>query len=352
MKNKHHPKRHGVTLILAIVIFISIFLSSILTATIGYYLVESGALVGRIDNNHYAAIAFLRVVLMCLIAGMLIAGIIGKLTSIPIRKILSSVRRLASGDYTTRITLNKYTRKFSDFSMLADEFNILAEELENTEMLRSDFINNFSHEFKTPIVSIAGLAKLVNTSEISDEQKKEYLSAIEEESMRLSYMATNVLNLTKIENQSILGDVKEFNLSEQLRNCFLLFEPQWTEKNLEFDIDFNEYIVKGNEGLLKEVWINLISNAIKFTPDNGMIKIKINENANDLLVSITNTGSEIAPENQKKIFNKFYQEDESHATKGNGIGLAIVKKVVDLHKGSVVVSSQNNITTFTVRLPK
>lgn len=352
MKKEELRGRHGITLVFAIIIFISILISSFITAAIGYYLVDSGALVGRIDNNHYAARILLVIIASSLFAGAAISAAISKFISKPIRKMLFQIRRLSSGDYKARLDFGRYLRKLSDFSMVAKEFNILAEELESTEMLRSDFINNFSHEFKTPIVSIAGLAKLVNTSEITDEQKKEYLSAIEKESMRLSYMATNVLNLTKIENQSILGDVKEFNLSEQLRNCFLLFEPQWTEKNLDFDIDFNEYIVKGNEGLLKEVWINLISNAIKFTPDNGMIKIKINENANDLLISITNTGSEIAPENQKKIFNKFYQEDESHATKGNGIGLAIVKKVVDLHKGSVVVSSQNNITTFTVRLPK
>ena len=165
-------------------------------------------------------------------------------------------------------------------------------------------------------------------------------------------MATNVLNLTKVENQTILTDVAEYNLSEQIRSCILLLSGKWEQKELDFSLDFNEYNIRANEELMKQVWINLLENAVKFTPNRGLIEVKIAEHGDMLAVSIMNTGSEIASEHQKKIFNKFYQVDESHATEGNGIGLAIVKRVTELHEGTVEVHSESGTTTFTVFLPK
>jgi signal transduction histidine kinase len=228
----------------------------------------------------------------------------------------------------------------------------MAQELQNTEVLRSDFINNFSHEFKTPIVSIAGFAKLLKRGNLTDEQKNEYIDIIEEESLRLSYMATNVLNLTNVENQTILTDVSEFNLSEQIRSAVLLLEDKWSRRKLEMYIDFDEYMIFANEELLKHVWINLLDNAIKFSPEYGVLGIKIEEINEFLYVSISNSGDPIPSELREKIFNKFYQADESHSSEGNGIGLAIVKRVVELHNGIVSVQSKDNLTTFTVKLPK
>lgn len=180
----------------------------------------------------------------------------------------------------------------------------------------------------------------------------EYLDIIEEESMRLSYMATNVLNLTKVENQSILSDVSAYNLSEQIRSCVLLLESKWEKKDLVFCLEFEEHTITANEELLKQVWINLIDNAVKFSPEKGRIKIQIGEEDASLKVSVSNTGSEIPAEKREKIFSKFYQAEESHAAEGNGIGLAIVKHIVHLHKGSVTAASGTGVTTFTVLLPK
>jgi signal transduction histidine kinase len=219
-------------------------------------------------------------------------------------------------------------------------------------MLRSDFINNFSHEFKTPIVSIAGFTKLLRKGNLSQPQKEEYLAIIETESLRLSQMATNVLNLTKVENQTILTDVTEYNLSEQIRSCILLLSEKWEEKEIDYVLDFREYSIHANEELLKQVWINLLGNAVKFSPHGGTIEVRITEQPDTMTVSVMNTGSTIAPEQQAKIFRKFYQADESHAAEGNGIGLAIVKRVVELHEGTVSVASGNGRTTFTVVLPK
>ena len=214
------------------------------------------------------------------------------------------------------------------------------------------FRKYFSHEFKTPIISIAGFAKLLKKGNLKEEQKKEYLDIIEEESLRLSYMATNVLNLTKVENQTILTDVTSYNLSEQIRACVLLLENRWTKKKIEFSLEFDEYEINANEELLKQIWINLIDNAIKFSTDYGMIMIRIKESNDRYKISIANTGTEIPKESMPKIFNKFYQADESHASEGNGVGLAIVKKIVDLHKGSIEVESENGFTVFEIELDR
>lgn len=217
-------------------------------------------------------------------------------------------------------------------------------------MLRGDFINNFSHEFKTPIVSVAGFAKLLRKGNLTEKQKEEYLTIIEEESLRLASMATNMLNLTRVENQIILTDISSFNLSEQLRSCILLLEDKWEKKQIDFKIDFEEHMISGNEELLKQAWINLLDNAIKFSPESGVIELQITMDKGTVNVAIINSGEEIPPSAQARIFNKFYQADTSHSAEGNGIGLAIVKRVAELHGGSITVQSRNGCTVFTVAI--
>ena len=180
----------------------------------------------------------------------------------------------------------------------------------------------------------------------------QYARAIREESMRLSAMASNVLNLTKVENQTILTDVSRFNLSEQIRSAVLLLEEKWTAKNIDLQIDFEEQVIEANEELLMQVWINLIDNAVKFVPVGGTVSLDVTEDGGNLCVKVGNTGSQIPADKQEKIFQKFYQVDESHSTQGNGIGLAVVKSIVQLHKGSVGVISQDDSTAFLVTLPK
>ena len=276
---------------------------------------------------------------------------LGRFPLKPVNNFINQMNRLASGDFKARLHFDGFLSKNRTFQELEESFNELAEELDNTEMLRADFINNFSHEFKTPIVSIAGLAKLVNRGNISEEEKKSYLLAIESESMRLANMATNVLNLTKVENQTILTDVNTYNISEQIRTCVLLLENQWSSKNIELSLDFDEYEISANEELMKQVFINLLDNAIKFSPEGGVVSVEISTLPTSLSVAIKNSGDEIPKDKIDKIFNKFYQADESHAAKGNGVGLAIVKKIVKLHSGKITVRSENRETTFTLSLP-
>jgi signal transduction histidine kinase len=323
-----------------------------LSAIIGYFLIRSGKIATLSDAALTPNKIIGMVTINSLVLGAIISTTISRFPLKPVNKIITQMNRLASGDYKARLEIDGPLAKHSAVKEVTDSFNRMAEELQSTEMLRSDFINNFSHEFKTPIVSIAGFAKLLRRGNLSAEKQAEYLAIIETESMRLSQMATNVLNLTKVENQTILTDVTEYNLSEQIRSCILLLSEKWEQKEIEYALDFNEYTIHANEELLKQVWINLLGNAVKFTPAGGLIEVRITEQESTITVSVRNTGSEIAPEHQERIFNKFYQVDESHSSEGNGIGLAIVKRVVDLHEGAVSVSSGSGSTTFTVVLPK
>lgn len=259
--------------------------------------------------------------------------------------------RLADGDFDTRVRIPALLRRFRPFMELEISFNKLAEELGRNEVLRTDFIRDFSHEFKTPIVSISGFAKLLQKGNLSGEQEKEYLEIIRTESEKLSNMAMNVLDMNKLDNVTSLTDVVRYNLSEQLRHCVLMLEKKWTEKNQEIDIDLEEYYVKGNEDLLSEVWINLLDNAIKFSPEGGKIIVKVFPKGDAISVEVRNNGEEIPEKDKDRIFDKFYQTDPSHATEGNGLGLAICKRIVELHRGSISVTSTFGLTVFTVTLP-
>lgn len=341
----------GLTFLLAFIVFCSMTATMLITTFFALLLIRTGVIA---TPEGVTALAWRMVLIIALISfpvGILVAAIATKVPLKPIRELIDGMDRLSSGDFATRVTPGSVMKNYPHYVQLAESFNKMAAELENTEVLRSDFINNFSHEFKTPIVSIAGFARLLKKGNLSPTQQREYLGIIEEESLRLSYMATNVLNLTKIENQSILTDTTQFNLSEQLRSCVLLLEDEWARKELDFQMEFGEISITANEEMLKEVWINLLDNAIKFSPQCGEIRLDIHRTESAIRVSVTNFGSEIPAASHQRIFDKFYQVDKSHAGKGNGIGLAIVKRVAELHGGRVSVSSGNGVTTFTVELP-
>lgn len=352
MKNHKKNQHFGLLLMFVLVVFLALLINTTVTL-VAVYLLERNEVISIIGvpADQMGRLTLLYAAFSVPV-GILVTVIATKFPLKPIRNLIDSMDRLASGDFKTRVNVGPIMKRYPSFVVVSESFNKMAEQLENTEMLRSDFINNFSHEFKTPIVSIAGFAKLLRRGNLPPEEQQEYLKIIEEESMRLSYMATNVLNLTKVENQTILSDISEYNLSEQIRSCILLLENKWGKKDLELQLEFGEHTIRANEEQLKQVWINLLDNAIKFAPEGHTVQVSITEQGNKLTVSVRNTGSEIAPEHQKKIFHKFYQADESHSTQGNGVGLAIVKRITELHGGQVRVSSAKDVTTFTVELPK
>jgi signal transduction histidine kinase len=352
MNKAERKSRFALTLLLAAIIFSFMLVTLLLSAITGYFLIKSGIIASLSEASLTPNRIIVMITVNSLILGAIISAAISSFPLKPVNKIITQMNRLASGDFKARLEIEGPIAKHPAVREVTDSFNKMAQELESTEMLRSDFINNFSHEFKTPIVSIAGFAKLLKRGNLTEEQREEYIDIIEEESLRLSAMATNVLNLTKVENQTILTDVTEFNLSEQLRNSILALEGKWEKKNIDFNLDFDEHIISGNKDMLRHVWLNLIDNAIKFSPEGGSVEIGVKDMETTYEVTILNHGIEITQEQQSKIFKKFYQADESHASEGNGIGLALVKNVIDLHGGEVLVYSENGTTKFTVKLPK
>lgn len=246
----------------------------------------------------------------------------------PIKNLSAATMKVAKGEFDARVPVPPGNGSFSQMFV---NFNTMAEELGNTEMFKKDFINSFSHEFKTPIVSIRGFAKQLQLDDsLTEEQKGEYIGFIVKEADRLSALATNILLLTKLENQQYITEKSTFYLDEQLRHAILLFEKQWTEKELELDIDMEEVQYTTDEQMLLQIWVNLLSNAVKFTPKGGTIGVKLKKEGERITVSVSDSGPGIDEKNIGRIFDKFYQVDPSHTTEGNGLGLALVKRITDL----------------------
>ena len=297
-----------------------------------------------IENSVYEWIIMFATISVVL--GLGLTFILERIVLKPINVLLDGMKKLADGEFSTRIDLGKV----AGMKGISDTFNTLASELQKIEILRSDFVNNFSHELKTPVVSISSLIALMKKSGLSKDKQMQYLNIIEEEISRLSEMTTNILNLSKIENQGILTDKREYNLSEQLRTCLLLLEKKWAKKSMDLDIEFDEFKIFANEDMLKQVWINLIDNAVKFSKKGGKLKISVEKVGEQTVVKIANEGVAIPEEDYQKVFLKFYQGQTAYKKEGNGIGLSIVKHIIDLHEGDISVQSKDGFTTFTVKL--
>ncbi|MCD8145887.1 MAG: ATP-binding protein, partial [Clostridiales bacterium] len=271
------------------------------------------------------------------------------ITYLPVRyinKVINGMYRLAEGDFSVRI----HTKVPGPGQDMARAFNTMAEELENTELLRSDFVNNFSHEMKTPIVSIRGFARLLRKQPLTEVQAQ-YAQVIAEEAQRLSVMTEKILSLTRVENQTILTGVIPFNLSEQLRKSILLLMERIEAKELELEADFPEVTVSGNAELLEQVWVNVLDNAVKFSPEGGTVAVSIRPVAEAVTVSVLNQSEPLPEEAQRRIFQKFYQADASHSGEGAGIGLSLVKKIVELHRGTVQADWEDGVFSLRVTLP-
>lgn len=349
-KNKVRNARTSLKLYLSVFVFL-ILLSAVLMASLGIWGLSFAGVLEGVEGELEIGLVILFMLLISLIIGFALTFVSSRIPLKPVNELINKMHLLAAGDFKTRLQFGDTVSAHPVAAEITESFNTMAEELERTEMLRHDFINNFSHEFKTPIVSIVGLASLLEKGNLEEEQRLAYVRSIREESIRLSSMATNVLNLTKVENQTILTGVTRFNLSEQVRSAVLLLEGEWTKKEITLELDFEEYQIEANEEMLKQVWINLVDNAIKFSPQGGTVALEVLDEGDAFCVKIRNAG-EIPAEKVGKIFGKFYQADESHATKGNGIGLAVVKSIAELHGGSVCVQSGEGMTEFSVLLPK
>ena len=270
----------------------------------------------------------------------------------PLKRILAATEQIMSGDFTAQISEKGYTR--NEMELIIKNFNRMAKELSGIETLRTDFIANVSHELKTPLAVIQSYAVLLQAPDLSEEDRKHYTKTITAAARRLSDLVTNILKLNKLENQHIIPEKKEFNLSEQLCEAFLNFEEVWEKKSIEIKTDIAEDVVICSDSeLLFLVWNNLFSNAFKFTDNGGTVSLTLKDMGGSVVVRVSDTGCGIGEGEILHIFEKFYQADRSHSTQGNGLGLALVKRIVDLLGAAVEVESELGVgTVFCVTIRK
>jgi len=270
----------------------------------------------------------------------------------PIRTISAAAQKVAAGDFSVRIPPHRKDGKKDHIEVLIEDFNAMAEELATVETLKTDFITNVSHEIKTPLSVIQSYAAAIQDDGITPEERHEYGQTIVEASKKLTELVTNILKLNKLENQEILPGSEPYALDEQLRECVLSYEELWDSKGITLiGEDIEEVTVNCDRTLLELVWNNLISNAIKFTDVGGTITLTLKQETGFALVSVSDTGCGMSEETAAHIFDRFYQGDTSHSAEGNGLGLALVKKVVALIGGEISVTShEGEGTTFTVKL--
>jgi len=289
------------------------------------------------------------ITVVSLIIGTLLAALSGKKILSPVSKLIEAIQEVTNGNFGIQLEAEAP----GELGDLILSFNRMAKELNNIEIFRNDFIVNVSHEFKTPLVAIQGYATLLQDEDLTVVERREYTQMLLEGTRRLSVLSSNILKLSKLDTQDTMVEKENFSLDEQIREAFLLLETQWSEKDMILHIDLEPVVFFGNEELLMQVWLNLLGNAIKYSHNQGQITVTLRTNDNSHIVVVQDDGIGMSQEVQEHIFDKFYQGDITHSSEGNGLGLALIKRIVDLSGGFVKVSSiSDQGSVFTVILPK
>jgi signal transduction histidine kinase len=290
------------------------------------------------ENNLFRNYAMLLAyaLLFSIIVFMLIIMGISNRAMKPILQLNNATQEVAKGNFD--ITVKNDSQ--DEIGQLTENFNKMTKELKSIEYLRKDFVSSVSHEFKTPLASIQGFAKLVENNNLTDEERKEYLGIIYEETERLSNLSTNILKLSKLESQEIVFNKKEYRLDEQIRNAILLLEPKWSEKNIDLNIELDNISFLADEDLMQQVWINIINNAIIYSAQDGKISVKMHKEEEKVIVIVDDEGIGMDEKTKERMFEKFFKGDNSHSKEGTGLGLALVKRIIDLHQGSIEVESE------------
>lgn len=332
--------------------FIFFFIMVAFVVTCSFLLFFSGVEVADIVFRERAKITFYNVILISVL--FTIVDMIRRKITIekPVKRILEGTHKITSGDFKARIEHIHSYKSANEFDIIIESINAMAEELGSMETLRTDFVANVSHEIKTPLAVIGNYATMLQDPDLDVEKRVQYAKALKSASSRLSELITNILKLNKLENQQIYPEAKVFNLSEQLCQSVLQFEDIWEKKNINMDINIaDDVYVNSSDELLSIVWNNLLSNAIKFTESGGTVGVKLEKCVAGVMVSVSDTGCGISNEDGKQIFEKFYQGDTSRATQGNGLGLALVKRIIDITGSDITVESElGKGSTFTVIL--
>lgn len=311
--------------------------SMILTFIIIYILLRFSfnPLTGMITSSSFIAP-------MSIFVGTIISSYVSSKMLRPILKINDAAKKVATGDFSVRLEERSISKEIRE---IAENFNIMVRELSNTETLRDDFVSNVSHEFKTPLSAIEGYATLLQDETLSREEEEKYIRYILDNTGRLARLTQNILSLSRLDNQEIVLQRERFLLDEQIRRVLLSYESRWEEKNLTIDLNLESVMFYGNQSLLAQVWSNLIDNAIKFSNPNGILSIDCFATNNTVAVTIKDNGIGMEVEVRKHAFDKFYQGERSHHVKGNGLGLALVKRIVELCGGTVSLESEKGAGT-------
>ena len=269
----------------------------------------------------------------------------------PTQKIVDATERIAFGDFSTQLTITHEYGKYNQYDLIMENINKMAVELQKNEVLKTDFLSNVSHEIKTPLAVIQNYSTLLQDESLDSQTRKNYLKTLISASKSITDLITNILKLNKLENQEIHEQHEVFNLTEALADSVVEFEMLIEKKNIELNCDFDDVKIYSSKSLLEIVWNNLISNAIKFTDNGGKINVSLKRENTNVEIKVADTGCGMTSQTGARIFEKFYQGDTSHSTQGNGLGLALVKKVIDILGGEIAVQSQlNKGSTFTIVL--
>lgn len=263
--------------------------------------------------------------------------------------LIKGMERVAMGDLDTYIP----TANAKDFAKIYENFNKMVAEIQSIEILRISTFDNLSHELKTPIATINGFSHLLSEKDLTKEKKSKYLQIIIDESERLGSLVKNVLLLSKLDASEIISQKEKYSLNEQLQDCVISLENEWTTKNINLSAELDHCLYNGDIQLMKSLWLNLLSNAIKFTPENGSVSLILTHDEKMIKVAVSDTGVGIKEEDLEHIFEKHYQGNKKVSSKGQGLGLAIVKRIVKLCNGTIEVESiVDKGSTFTIYLPK
>ena len=300
-----------------------------------------------------AFITFINLLFLCLFFSISDSVRKNFMVKRPVEKILDATHKVTEGDFSVRIPYVNAKYFYNEFDIIIEDFNTMIEELATTETLKTDFISNVSHEIKTPLAAIQNYATLLQDPNLTKEERIKYAHHLSDVSKKMEGLITNILKLNKLENQQIILSKKKYNLTEQLCSCMLAFEDEWEKKELIIETDLqDDVMIECDSELLELVWNNILSNAVKFNNIGGTISLRLTTTPENAVVVISDTGCGINNNNIERIFDKFYQADSSHATQGNGLGLALVKRITDMVGAKVSVTSKYNAgTTFTVRIP-
>nr|WP_241750029.1 HAMP domain-containing sensor histidine kinase [Priestia megaterium] len=283
-----------------------------------------------------------------LLVGIVLFAYVSTIIIKPIKRLSTAMKVVGQGEYNVQVE----HATNDEIGLLTKNFNQMTKELNKIETMRQEFIASVSHEIQSPLTSIRGFSAALKDDIVSEDKKIQYLTIIEKESTRLSQLSSNLLKLASLDSEHQTLTLQQYRLDEQIRHVVMALEPQWTKKNIEIDLDLSNVQMEADKDLLEQVWLNLVTNAIKYTPENGLVKISIHQKNEEIDVKIKDNGIGIAEEDQKYIFESFYKVDKSRTLKGSGLGLAITKKIVRLHEGAIRVESKKEQgSIFTVTLP-